>query len=308
MRQDIEFDAEGATLRGWFYLPDRAEAEVPCVVMSHGFSAIKEMHLDDYAEVFCDAGLACVVYDNRGFGASDAAPGRPRQEIDPWEQVRDYQHAITYAQLRPEVDADRIGVWGSSYSGAHAYVVAAIDRRVKAVCGQVPLVSGRRAFEMLIRIDFWEQTWQQLSADRLARARGEAPAMIPVVDADPTAPSALPTPDSYEFFNAYEGTSWRNEVTLRTIEMLQGYEPGEYLKRISPTPLLMVVAPNDRLVAGELAAAMYETAAHPKKLVLVPGGHFDAYVGPGFAISSGAARDWFVEHLITAAPRPAVVG
>jgi fermentation-respiration switch protein FrsA (DUF1100 family) len=161
---------------------------------------------------------------------------------------------------------------------------------------------------MLIRIDFWEQTWQQLSADRLARARGEAPAMIPVVDADPTAPSALPTPDSYEFFNAYEGTSWRNEVTLRTIEMFQGYEPGEYLKRISPTPLLMVVAPNDRLVAGELAAAMYETAAAPKKLVLVPGGHFDAYVGPGFAISSAAARDWFVEHLITAVPQSARVG
>ena len=61
----------------------------------------------------------CVVYDNPGFGASDAAPGQPRQEIDPWEQIRDYQHAITYAQMRPEVDAARIGVWGSSYSAAH---------------------------------------------------------------------------------------------------------------------------------------------------------------------------------------------
>ena len=144
MREDIQFDAEGATLRGWFYRPDDAGAEVPCIVMSHGFSAIKEMHLDDYAEVFADAGLACVVFDNRGLGESDAAPGKPRGEIDPWEQIRDYQHAISYAQLRPEVDAARIGVWGSSYSAAHAYVVAAIDRRVKAVCGQVPLISGRR--------------------------------------------------------------------------------------------------------------------------------------------------------------------
>jgi fermentation-respiration switch protein FrsA (DUF1100 family) len=124
--------------------------------------------------------------------------------------------------------------------------------------------------------------------------------MVPVVDPDPAAQSALPTADSYEFFVGYEGTAWRNEVTLRTLEFLQGYEPGEYLKLISPTPLLMVVAPNDRLVAGELACAAYETAAHPKKLVLVPGGHFDAYVGPGFEISSGAARDWFVEHLISA--------
>ena len=300
MREDIEFDAEGVTLRGWFYKPDDAAGEVPCVVMAHGFSATKEMHLDEYADVFSQGGLGCVVYDNRGLGASDQAPGRPRQEIDPWEQVRDYQHAITYAQSRPDVDAGRIGVWGSSYSAAHAYVVAAIDRRVKAACGQVPLISGRTAFEMLVRIDNWAATWELLEADRLARARGEEPAMMPVVDADPTAPSALPTPDSYEFFNAYEGTSWRNEVTVRTLEFLQGYEPGEYLKRISPTPLLMVVAPNDRLVAGELACAAFETAAHPKKLVLVPGGHFDAYVGRGFEISSGAARDWFVEHLISA--------
>ena len=76
MRDDIEFDAEGATLRGWFYRPDEARGEVPCIVMAHGFSAIKEMHLDEYAEVFCDAGLACVVFDNRGLGASDAAPGK----------------------------------------------------------------------------------------------------------------------------------------------------------------------------------------------------------------------------------------
>jgi fermentation-respiration switch protein FrsA (DUF1100 family) len=63
----------------------------------------------------------------------------------------------------------------------------------------------------------------------------------------------------------------------------------------------MVVAPNDRLVAGEIACEAFETASHPKKIVLVPGGHFDAYVGRGFEISSGAARDWFVEHLVTAA-------
>src|ERR1051325_10929584 len=167
MREDIEFDAEGATLRGWFYRPDDADGEVPCIVMAHGFSAIKEMHLDDYAEVFADAGVASVVYDNRGFGASDAAPGRPRQEIDPWEQIRDYQHAITYAQSRDDVDADRIGVWGSSYSGAHAYVVGAIDRRVKAVSGQAPLVSGRRSFESLVRIDAWGPAWDAFAADRL---------------------------------------------------------------------------------------------------------------------------------------------
>src|ERR671933_260706 len=83
MREDIEFNADGVTLRGWFYLPDGADSEVPCIVMAHGFSAIKEMHLDDYADVFCDAGLACVVYDNRGFGAPTPRPASHARRSTP---------------------------------------------------------------------------------------------------------------------------------------------------------------------------------------------------------------------------------
>jgi len=109
MRVDIEFDAEGVTLRGWFYRPDGARGPLPTVVMAHGFSATKEMYLDAFAERFAAAGLASLVFDNRNFGASD---GHPRQEIDPWAQVRDYRHAITFARSLPDVDAARIGVWG----------------------------------------------------------------------------------------------------------------------------------------------------------------------------------------------------
>jgi uncharacterized protein len=184
-------------------------------------------------------------------------------------------------------------------------VVGAIDRRVKAVSGQAALVSGRRTFESLVRIDQWGPTWEAFAADRLERARGGAPTMVPVVTEDPSGAAALPTPDSYEFFTRDRrgrSASWENEVTLRSVELFQGYEPGAFLPLIAPTPVQMVVSPHDRLVAGELATAAYETAAHPKKLVLVPGGHFDAYTGPGFEITSGAARDWFVEHLAVGKP------
>ena len=49
MRQDIEFDAEGVTLRGWLYLPDGGREPVPTIVMAHCFSAVKEMYLDCFA-------------------------------------------------------------------------------------------------------------------------------------------------------------------------------------------------------------------------------------------------------------------
>src|ERR1700722_6464477 len=130
MRKDIEFKTQdGLTLKGWHYLPDRLSGKVPTIVMAHGFSAVKEMYLDKFAEAFAAAGLNALVYDNRNFGDSD---GTPRLEIDPWAQVRDYRHAIPYAITLPETDASRIGIWGSSYSGGHVLVVGAIDRRVKA--------------------------------------------------------------------------------------------------------------------------------------------------------------------------------
>jgi fermentation-respiration switch protein FrsA (DUF1100 family) len=296
MRQDIEFDAAGVTLRGWLYLPDAATTPVPTVVMAHGFSAVKEMYLDSFAEAFSAAGLGALVFDNRNFGASD---GEPRQEIDPWAQVRDYRDAITYAQTRSEVDPDRIGVWGTSYSGGHVLVLGAIDKRVKCVVAQVPLVSGLRNIQRLVRQDFLAPNRELFDQDRAARFRGEPPAMIPVVDPDPMAVSSLPTADSWEWFSETAKTrapSWRNEVTLRTVEMLMEYEPSVYIERISPTPLLMVVAARDHLTPSDLALEAYQRAREPKRLVLLSGAHFDAYV-KDFEASSRAASDWLLEHL-----------
>jgi fermentation-respiration switch protein FrsA (DUF1100 family) len=296
MRQDVEFDAEGVTLRGWLYVPEGAGGPVPTVVMAHGFSAVKEMYLDSFAEAFAAGGLGALVFDNRNFGASD---GEPRQEIDPWQQVRDYRHAITWAQTRPEVAGDRIGVWGSSYSGGHVLVLGAIDKRVGCVACQVPLVSGFRNIQRLVRQDFLGANRAAMDQDRAARYRGEPPAMVPVVDPDPMAVSALPTPDSWEWFSETgkrQAPAWQNQVTLRTVELLMEYEPIAYLERISPTPLLMVVAAGDHLTPTDLALEAYQLAREPKKLVVLPGGHFDAYV-TDFDTASGAARDWFLEHL-----------
>lgn len=298
MRRDIEFRTEdGVTLRGWHYTPP-GSGRVPTVVMAHGYSAVKEMYLDRFAEAFAGAGLGAVVFDNRNFGASD---GEPRQEIDPWQQIRDYRDAITWASTLPEVDADHIGVWGSSYSGAHVLVVGAIDRRVKCVVSQVPLISGHANARRLIRADFIAQVQAACVADRQARYEGKPPAMIPVVAEDPMGPAALPTPDSWRWFSETGSTrapSWRNEVTLRSIEMFLEYEPGAHISHISPTPLMLVVALQDHLTVADEALAAYERALHPKRLVTLPGGHFDAYVRD-FEASSRAATEWFREHLLS---------
>jgi uncharacterized protein len=291
MRRDIEFNADGLTLRGWLYLPEGATKPVPTVVMAHGFSCLKEMFLDKYAETFAAAGLGVLVYDNRNFGDSD---GMPRQEVDPWGQIHDYRHAITYASTLPEVDADRIGIWGTSYTGGHVLIAAAIDKRVKCVVSQVPVISGYRNAHRAIAEDRIPQVQALFAADRLARFEGKEPAMIPVATLDPTEISVFPGENAYHSFQG--APRWKNEVTLRSLEMFWEHETSGYIDKIGPTPLLMIVEDADTLGAVDHALDAFNRAHEPKKLVFFHGGHFDAYVRDQ-EVTAAAARDWYLQHL-----------
>ena len=188
---------------------------------------------------------------------------------------------------------------GLELSGGHVLIVAALDRRVKCVVSQVPLTWGFESARRLIRGDHWAGLRAAFESDRAARARGEPGARIPVTAPDGQ-PCALPTADTYEFFTRFEKeheTSWKNEVTLHSIEMFTEYEPADYIARIAPTPLLVVVASGDHLTPFDLTAWAYEKALEPKKLLILPGGHFEAYTGEPFRISSPVQRDWFKQHL-----------
>lgn len=56
--------------------------------------------------------------------------------------IRGSLGAISFLRSRSEVDRERIGLWGTSYSGGHALVVGAMDRRLKAVVTQAFTVDG----------------------------------------------------------------------------------------------------------------------------------------------------------------------
>jgi len=297
MRADIEFLSEGLKLRGWLYWPEpRPQRPCPVVVMAHGFSCVKEQYLDRYAEVFAAAGLAVLVYDHAHFGASE---GLPRQEVDPVRQRRGYQDAISYAQTLPGLDARRIGLWGTSYSGGHVLQVAAHDRRVRCVVSQVPTISGYQSGLRRIRADQLATSLARLAEDRAARFKGAPPGRIPATSADPATPCAMAGADCHAFFVATQdfAPTWRNEVTLRSLELARDNEPGSHVARISPTPLLMIVAEQDVLTATALCLEAYQRALPPKHLLLLPGGHFDPYVRY-FARSSEAACAWFCQHLL----------
>ncbi|MCA3811640.1 MAG: acetylxylan esterase, partial [Burkholderia sp.] len=70
----------------------------------------------------------------------------------------------------------------------------------------------------------------------------------------------------------------------------------QYVDRISPTPLLMIVADQDVLTPTDLCLKAWENALEPKQLLQIRGGHFTPYIEHFYATSQVAA-EWFTQHL-----------
>src|SRR5438046_9532836 len=66
---------------------------------------------------------------------------------------------------------------------------------------------------------------------------------------------------------------WRNEITLRSLEMYSEYEPGAFIERIAPTPLLLVLGDADVVCPTDLGLAAVNRAGEPKRLEPYPGFH-----------------------------------
>ena len=294
-KQEVRFPVEGGIeLAAWLFIPEQLNAPLPAITMAHGYGGTRYHGIEKMARCFAEAGFAVLLHDHRGFGDSG---GQPRQDINPWQQISDWRRAISYLQDRPEVDETRIGLWGTSFAGGHAIVLGATDRRLKAVVSQVPTIDGHAAGLRRVVSEAVAGLEARFDADERAQLRGEAPATQQIVSEDASRPSTYQAADVVSFYlQPVPDGVWENRVTLRSTRWARMYSPGEYIKRVSPTPLLMVVAEHDHTAATDLALAAYENALEPKRLVMIKGGHFDPYLSE-FDNASSAAADWFKTHL-----------
>jgi fermentation-respiration switch protein FrsA (DUF1100 family) len=296
VREDIRFTVDGGVQLGaWLYLPDSPHSRSPAITMAHGYAGTREHGIARFAEAFAAAGFVVLLHDHRTFGVSD---GEPRQDVDPWRQIADWRRAISYLESRAEVDASHIGIWGTSYAGGHALVLGATDRRVACVVAQVPTISGYEQGSRRVAPEGVAALEAVLDDDERAQARGEAPRLQAVVNKDIGVSASYRTKDAIDFYlqPLGPGARWDNVVTVRSTRLARMYEPGVWAPRIGPKPLMMIVATQDTVTLTDLALEAYERAHQPKKLVMIPGGHFDPYLS-GFDTSCGAALQWFQEHL-----------
>lgn len=303
-REDVEFQSDGTTVRGWLYRPDGHDgADVPAVVLAGGWCYVRELVMPYYAEAFAQAGIAALVFDYRNLGVSE---GEPRQHLDPTAQIRDYQNALSFLERTPGIDADRLGAWGISYSGGHVLVLAANDPRVKAIVSQIPVVDGYRNMRRIHGTMGWRRLWAAILEDR--RLRYEDPTKrlyLPHASEDPENElSAWPFPETRTTFAELQRTEaplYQNLSTMESVDLLLDYDVNYFANRIYDTPSLMIVAEGDDLTLWDLEIDTYNAIPTRKKeLVVLPHtSHMTLYSDRSkLATAAEHATAWFTRHLL----------
>lgn len=298
MSTDVEFVSEGCVLRGRLFAAD-VDGPAPGIVMAPGFSVTCGFPVfERYASAIAEAGVTSLLFDYRGFGRSD---GEPRQEINPWHQVRDYGAAVEFLRNRDRVDRDRVGVWGVSTSTAIAAVAAAVDPTVAAVVLQVPSVGDELSPPDPDRAVFDAIMETALNAD-LSSFDREVIGPLPVVSTDQVhSPSFVQSLTAFRWFienGGRFGTGWSNQATFVRLATPAPFDVQACIPHIT-APILMVVAHEDEENDAELSRRVFATAGEPKQLVGVGGGHFGVLYPdtPEFELSAHAQQKFLRRHL-----------
>jgi pimeloyl-ACP methyl ester carboxylesterase len=292
---------DGTRLEGWLFRPHRAHA--PLVIMAGGLTATKDCGLEAYAWQFVERGIATLLFDYRCFGGS---AGTPRHYVDPERQVDDYRAALKFAraELTREgvIDATRIALWGSSFSGGNALVTAATGANVQAVVVQAPYLQTPEHIEPagmnLARFVIWAM---------LDSLRVLPPIYVP----------ALGRPGEWVFAPSRENPSvrnfegplgsdfwrllpkpirggWENRMLARVLTSIDRFEPMQRVSQID-CPILFIAAASDDLVPQTFVERAH-ALARASQLHVLPCGHFDLYFGEHGARNAALQASFLAER------------
>lgn len=303
MSEEIFFPSGGLKCAGDLYLPDgkAPSGGWPALVIGHGFSLVKSM-LVSQATYFQDQGFAVLAIDYRTFGNSE---GEPRAQLFPLDMVDDYRNAISWMEARPDVDADQIGIWGTSFAGALSTYVAAVDRRVKVTVSQVPVTDGWTWMKLQRSESDWDKLLKAIQVDRDNRYKGEASARIPAVG-KPGEICGIPGDEGIlEFFKGVKPAfpTWNETITLESVERILEFSPLNMVNRISPRPYMIVSTSGyDIIHPADTVADLFARAREPKRLEFLPYDQTGLYIEPGMSEAHEVAATFYRQHLTNFIP------
>jgi fermentation-respiration switch protein FrsA (DUF1100 family) len=300
VRHDVRIPVGGDEVAAWYLVPGPGVR--PCVIMAHGFAGVRDDRgLLGFAEAFAAAGLAVVLFDYRHFGDSG---GAPRQLLDIPRQQEDWRAVVAWARARPDVDADRVCLWGTSFSGGHVQQLAAGDPRVAAVVCQNPFCDGRSGAAG----DLWLSARLAVVAarDRAAAALGLPPHYVAVLG-HPGDLAVLTSDGAMagDLGSLPPDHSWQNRVAARVLLDALRWRPGTLAGDIR-CPVRYDVADADSVTP---AGPAIEAAGRAPlaEVRLYPVQHFEFYEPPWQDRVAAGQVDFLARHLGLDARRPVAV-
>jgi dienelactone hydrolase len=276
--------SEGTRIAAEIFAPKNPKSDkLPTIVMSHGWGGIATALRPD-GIAFARAGYLVVTFDYRGWGNSDsrliqtgkkiemkdgkliAEVKEVREVVDPIDQTADIMNVIHWVVGEKQCDAQRLGIWGSSFSGGHVVYVAARDPRVKAFVSQVGSMDARW---VIANPAIRNHTFGQGTA----RSQGK-----------------IGYPDPGAKFNNMNGQPvW---------EKLMQYAPIEDIGRCTNCAKLFIIAEKEELFDNKDHAILaHDRAAGVKKIVVIKDiKHYGIY-NEAREQAQKEAIGWFDEHL-----------
>jgi len=265
-----------------------AGKRLPTIILCQGTGGLQHYHLAP-AIAFANAGYTVITFDYRGWGESGgrlvlADPrartrkdGRPqsaevvevRETVDPYEQATDTAAVIAWAVGEPEVDAARIGLWGTSLGGGIAFHAMLNDARVKALVAQVAAFETRQPPGAGL---------DQVREEAARRAHGQ----IPYAGPQPREPGKLHGQRIREKYQAWSPAEDMTRLAGRTVQ---------------PAVLIIDAEKEELMDLRYQGQRVYERLGGPKQRVIIPGiGHYGVY-REALQQATGLALDWYDKHL-----------
>ena len=295
--------SDGVRMAGDLYLPKglKSGEKLPAIVICAGTAGTKGGTGGRIGPIFAQNGYVVLAFDYRGWGDSDSKlitlekQPRPddkgevqvkaravRWQMDFADQAMDIRAAISFIAGEPNVDKERIGIWGTSYGGGLVTWTAGNDPRVKCTVAQVPGMGGGRGPQATTRA--FEQLTKQ--------SRGEIE----------------PVPFETGKFTGLMAIYAQMRVNpTKSI----GYSAIEAAEKIK-TPMLIIEAGKDELIKpaenGQRVADILKAHGTPVEYHLFEDmTHYGIYKEK-FAEATKMELDWFNKHLKTEWPGPGRAG
>ncbi|EKS6740658.1 alpha/beta fold hydrolase [Enterobacter ludwigii] len=269
-------------------IPDRSEKK-PVVILCHGFCGIQDILLPLYAEAFVQAGYAAITFDYRGFGKSGGERGR----LSPSLQIEDICTVIDWAENYPDIDGQRIALWGTSLGACHVFAATVERPQVKCLLSQMGFADG----EIIVtrKMNDTQKDVFIATLEKMVEKREQHGKEMFV-----TITKVLGDEESIAFFeaNKYKYPQMDIKIPFLTVYETLRYKPYLNAEKVC-CPTLVVIAGEDTVNDPKQGIALFESVKSQEKSLYIEQGakHYDLYNGEHFNNVIKQQISWLIKYM-----------